>query len=122
MVKTEETGTLLLKAQLRDLGREPGRLEWLRLQSCLSRIEPFPLERRSRTPLPPIGFRGSAHNRALPVAFPAPTVLAAPPDAEPWRTRITSGWNSTTTSRDWATVDGALSVSRCLGSLAGGEK
>lgn len=42
-VKTEETGTLGQKAQLRDLERERGLLDWPWLQSCLSRIEPFSL-------------------------------------------------------------------------------
>lgn len=40
-----------------------GLVDWLRLRSCLSRIEPFPLRRRDLSPLPPIGFRDSAPNR-----------------------------------------------------------
>lgn len=43
--------------------RALGLTDWPRLQSCLSRIEPFPSGRRSLAPLPPIGFRGSASNR-----------------------------------------------------------
>ncbi|KAF6108200.1 dolichyl-diphosphooligosaccharide--protein glycosyltransferase non-catalytic subunit [Phyllostomus discolor] len=35
-------------------------VDWPRLQSCLSRIEPFPLGGRSRASLQPIQFRGSA--------------------------------------------------------------
>lgn len=44
------------------MGREPDLVDWPRLQSCLSSIEPFPLGRRSRAPFPPIGFRGSSYN------------------------------------------------------------
>nr|XP_025867854.1 dolichyl-diphosphooligosaccharide--protein glycosyltransferase 48 kDa subunit [Vulpes vulpes] len=40
-----------------------GLLDWLWLQSCLSRIEPFPSGRRDLSALSPIGFRGSASNR-----------------------------------------------------------
>ena len=47
-------------------GRNPralGRTDWPRPQSCLSRIEPFPLGGRDRAPLSPIVCRGSASHR-----------------------------------------------------------
>lgn len=44
-------------------------VDWPGLQSCLSRIEPFSLGRRSLAPLQPIGLRGSAYNEALPVVL-----------------------------------------------------
>jgi hypothetical protein len=51
-------------------GRKPGRsqralglIDWPWLQSCLSRIEPFPLRRRGLEPLPPVGCPESASDR-----------------------------------------------------------
>ncbi|KAB0400540.1 hypothetical protein E2I00_002764, partial [Balaenoptera physalus] len=54
-----------LRAEARD-GRNQRAInpvDWPRQQSCLSRIEPFPFERRSRAPLPPIAFRVSSSYR-----------------------------------------------------------
>lgn len=50
-VKTTRAGTSQTKRPV----------DWPGLQSCLSRIEPFSLGRRSLAPLPPIGLRGSAY-------------------------------------------------------------
>lgn len=58
-VKTTQAGTSQTKRPV----------DWPGLQSCLSRIEPFTLGRRSLVPFPPIGLRGSAYNKALPVVL-----------------------------------------------------
>lgn len=52
-VKTTQAGTTLTQRPV----------DWPGLQSCLSRIEPFSLGRRSLVPFPPIELRGFAYNR-----------------------------------------------------------